>query len=214
MQRLLLLSLVFGCAHASPPTGLDALPVNLRADISGVVTDATTGAALADAYVQITARAPAELSRAALTDLQGNFTFYGLAPGAYEITGAKFGYEASPAVRVRDQRARLDVRLVPGEVKEGRASIGPVIVPPHYLSGPHPELTPQALSENVEGTLIVDCVINLDGEVKECRVVQHLRYLDEVTLGAMEKRRYRPARIDGEPFATEYRFKFEFRQPQ
>jgi hypothetical protein len=206
MRRLLLLSLSLACAHASPPA-----PASSATVIGGVVSDAKTGAPLVDAYVKLTARQSKELSRAALTDLQGNFSFYGLPAAAYEIAGAKFGYATSQVIRVTpDQSARLEVRLAPAEAKAGEAANGPVIVPPALLSGPHPEFTPQAVSENVQGSVLLDCLITLDGDARDCHVVERLRIMDEVTLAVMEKRKYRPARIDGEPFATRYRFRFKF----
>jgi protein TonB len=85
---------------------------------------------------------------------------------------------------------------------------------PTYLSGPSPEFTRKALQREVEGLMVVRCVITVDGEVRDCRVLQGLPFMDEATVEALQRRRYRPAMRGGVPVAVTWDFRITLKQPR
>jgi protein TonB len=100
----------------------------------------------------------------------------------------------------------------------GLNAVGPLpfdetMTPPHQISGPDPSYTPQAIEHEVEGTMLVRCIVGLDGSVRSCRVVRGLPFMDREVVGALERRRYSPALVAGHPAEVDYTFKLELRLP-
>lgn len=87
------------------------------------------------------------------------------------------------------------------------------MTPPQRLSGPDPAYTALALEHEVEGSMAVRCVVTEQGMVRACRVVKGLPYMDAAVVQALERRRYTPARIAGQPVAVDYVFRIELRLP-
>jgi protein TonB len=83
--------------------------------------------------------------------------------------------------------------------------------PPRRLSGPDPQYTPQALEHEVEGTMLVRCVVTVEGTVHGCRVVKSLPFMDRAVIDALEQRRYAPALENGIPVEVEYAFVVKLR---
>jgi protein TonB len=108
---------------------------------------------------------------------------------------------------------------VKGEVADA-ADVGPAPVEfddrmtrPSKLAGPDPQYTPQAIEREIEGTMLVRCVVTVQGEVRDCRIVKGLPYLDEAVVAALERRRYRPATLGGRPIDVDYLFRITLRLP-
>jgi protein TonB len=80
------------------------------------------------------------------------------------------------------------------------------MAPPRKLSGPNPEYTREALQHNVRGTLVLRCIITAAGEVRSCRVLKSLPYMDDAAIQALEGRRYTPTVVDGTPTDVAYDF--------
>ena len=79
---------------------------------------------------------------------------------------------------------------------------------PERLSGPDPEYTYLARAHDVQGVMVVKCVVTTLGVVRDCRVLQGLPYMDGAVVGALLHRRYTPARLaDGRAIEVEYTFR-------
>jgi protein TonB len=87
------------------------------------------------------------------------------------------------------------------------------MTPPRRISGPDPAYTTQALEREIQGTMLVRCVVGLDGSVRDCRVVRGLPFMDRAVLDALERRRYSPALLNGRPVEVDYTFRIELRLP-
>ncbi len=87
------------------------------------------------------------------------------------------------------------------------------MTPPAYVSGPSPEYTDQALEHEVQGTLLVKCVVTVEGRVHGCRVLRGLPYMDQAVVAALERRRYTPARLAGRPLEVDYTFRVNLTLP-
>jgi protein TonB len=82
------------------------------------------------------------------------------------------------------------------------------------ISGTKPEYTPQALEKEVQGTLVVKCLIGVDGSVRNCRVIQGLPFLDRSTVATLQQQRYKPYLINGQPVEVDLTFRIRFDLPQ
>jgi len=86
--------------------------------------------------------------------------------------------------------------------------------PIRRISGPDPVYTEKALEAEVEGSMVVKCVIGLDGAVRECRVLQGLPYMDTAVVEALQHRRYSPISLNGRSVEVDYTFKLKLNLPQ
>jgi periplasmic protein TonB len=86
---------------------------------------------------------------------------------------------------------------------------------PRQISGPDPEYTLQALQNDVQGLMVVKCIVTVEGAVHGCRVLQGLPFMDRAVIQALERRRYVPARLpDGRPVEVDYTFRIRLQLPQ
>ncbi|HZI08933.1 MAG TPA: TonB family protein [Myxococcus sp.] len=88
------------------------------------------------------------------------------------------------------------------------------MTPPNLVSGPNVDYTPQALVAGVEGTMLVKCVITLEGKVRNCRVIKGLPHMDEAVVDALESRHYRPVTFQGRAVSVSYVFTLRFKRPR
>jgi protein TonB len=77
---------------------------------------------------------------------------------------------------------------------------------PRRLSGPDPQYTPRAIEAQIEGSMLVRCILTADGTVYGCIVLKSLPFMDAAVIQALEHRRYTPALVDGRPVEVEYLF--------
>ncbi len=87
------------------------------------------------------------------------------------------------------------------------------MTPPEKLGGPDPQYTDKALEREVQGTMVVRCVVTTEGKVFGCRVLKSLPFMDRAVIDALEKRRYKPATLGGRPVEVNYNFKITLRLP-
>ena len=99
---------------------------------------------------------------------------------------------------------------IPGTIP-GRLDFDDRMTPPVKLSGPDPQYTDRALDREVEGTMVVRCVVDTVGKVFGCRVLKGLPYMDRAVIDALERRTYRPATLAGRPVEVRYDFKITLR---
>ncbi len=107
---------------------------------------------------------------------------------------------------------------VPGGVMGGvvpppdvRMEFDDRMAPPQKISGPDPQYTDRALEREVQGTMVVRCVVTVEGKVFGCRVAKGLPFMDRAAIDALERRRYRPATLGGRPVEVNYDFKITLR---
>jgi periplasmic protein TonB len=109
--------------------------------------------------------------------------------------------------------------IVGGVVDQQDAPRAPVefqesqMAAPVKVSGPDPQYTQKALDREVQGLMIVKCVVNVEGQVYDCRVLKSLPFMDRAVVEALEKRRYKPATLGGKPIAVDYTFRIKLTLP-
>jgi periplasmic protein TonB len=75
---------------------------------------------------------------------------------------------------------------------------------PALLSGPQPAYTREARAARVEGTVIAQCTISVEGSLRDCRILKGLPFLDDAVLSAFQQQRYKPALYGGRPISVRY----------
>ncbi len=85
---------------------------------------------------------------------------------------------------------------------------------PEKLGGPDPKYTEKAIEREVQGTMVVRCVVTTEGKVFGCRVLKSLPFMDRAVIDALERRRYKPATLGGRPVEVNYNFKITLRLPE
>jgi TonB family protein len=80
-----------------------------------------------------------------------------------------------------------------------RVRVGGVIQPPVRLFNVDPEYPEEAQAARVEGVVILEVVIGVDGRVIQTEVIQSIPELDEAAIDAASQWRYQPVLLNGEP---------------
>jgi periplasmic protein TonB len=100
-----------------------------------------------------------------------------------------------------------------GSSPQGPVAYSAEMTPPRVISGPDPRYTAQAQEHEIEGTMLVRCIVGVDGSVRDCRVTRGLPFMDREVIQAVQRRRYSPALLAGHPVEVDYTFKIELRLP-
>ncbi len=102
----------------------------------------------------------------------------------------------------------------PAEKQAGPVKFNSAMTPPVVVAGPALEYTQQALEHEVEGVMVVECVVSVDGRVHGCRVLRSLPFMDRAVVENLERRRYKPATLGGKPLDVQYTFTIRLKLPQ
>lgn len=79
-----------------------------------------------------------------------------------------------------------------------------------------PVYTPEAATAGIEGTVLLDAVVGVDGRVADLRIARSLNKelgLDDAALEAARQWLFEPATRDGEPLPVIVRLELEFKLP-
>lgn len=87
--------------------------------------------------------------------------------------------------------------------------------PPKLIHKVEPEYTKEALDAKLQGTVVLDAVIGIDGIPSDIQVVRGLgKGLDEKAIECLRQWRFSPAtNYFGEPVSTKATFEMNFRLP-
>jgi TonB family protein len=185
--------------------------------VAGVVVDAVTQAPLAE--VRVTARSAALVGeQSAITDRDGLFEMTLLPAGSYALTVRRDGYHPFTAEGLSLKGKKVHVRLAIVAAQAAPAADAAVefnesMTAPAMLSGPAPEYTADALERRVEGAMHIRCVVTSEGEVRGCKVLKGLPFMNAAVIEALERRKYKPALAKGKPVAVYYTFNLHLKLP-
>lgn len=215
-----ILSLAIACV-ACMPQSVVVKPRTVAGlgGVRGVITDATSGAPLVNAYVLLavtTTDTKKTHTWATLSDVDGTFELVNLPPVDYQLVVEKGGYRVAapaPLVVTANDDLVLHIQLRAGTGPGDQTTLGNVIEPPVKISGPDPAYTFKALEDGVQGTMLLKCIITVEGDVRNCRIRKGLRHMDAAAIRALEARKYRPAHRGGHPIDVDYTFRINLRLP-
>ena len=186
--------------------------------LTGVVVDADTQAPVSEAVV--TARSPSLVGeQSAITDESGAFEITWLPAGTYSLAVRRDGFEPyapeTLAIKGGKVRVRISVAPVPtpAAILEKAVEFEEQMTAPAMISGPAPEYTPEAIERGVEGSMQVRCVVTAEGQVRTCKVVKGLPFMNTAVIGALERRKYKPAAAHGKPVDVYYTFNIRLKLP-
>ena len=97
------------------------------------------------------------------------------------------------AVRATDVFVGGAGRITP----PGAVRVGGNIKPPQRTSNVNPVYPPLAMSSRVQGVVILEAVIGVDGKVTDARVLRSIPLLDQAALDAVKQWEYTPTLLNG-----------------
>lgn len=98
--------------------------------------------------------------------------------------------------------ARKDPSMIPERISMTR---------PTRVSGSDPVYTIGAMCTRAEGHALVQCRLSTEGEVRSCRLLKTVPYMDRQLLSAMESQRFTPMLFQGRPISINYVFNVNLR---
>ena len=190
--------------------------------LSGVVVDADTQAPVSEAVV--IARSPSLVGeQSAITDEAGAFEITWLPAGMYSLAVRRDGFEpyAPEPLAIKGGKVRIRIAVAPvpmpmptpAAILETAVEFEEHMTAPEMIAGPAPEYTPEAIERGVEGSMQVRCVVTAEGQVRTCKVVKGLPFMNAAVIGALERRKYKPAAAHGKPVDVYYTFNIRLKLP-
>jgi TonB family protein len=184
----------------------------------GTVVDAATEAPVPEAVV--VAHSPALIGEQEVrTDAAGAFEMTFLPPGTYSLSVRRDGFvpfaPEALVLKVGKVHVRIAVLPVPPPVSLTASAIefNETMIAPAMISGPAPEYTQEAIERGVQGNMQVRCVVTIDGQVRGCKVVKGLPFMNGAVVDALEKRKYKPAVAQGKAVDVYYTFNIRLKLP-
>jgi periplasmic protein TonB len=133
----------------------------------------------------------ASLAAPAISDMAG-----GVAGGTGDVLGGSLG--APPPPPPTAVRPKGPIRISSGMTQ------------PRLLSAPPVVYSPIARQAHIEGTVILDAIIDEQGNVTQVRVISGPALLLASALKAVSERKYAPTVLDGEPVSIRLNVTVEF----
>jgi protein TonB len=118
-------------------------------------------------------------------------------PGAASAEGSPGG---APGGKVGGTPGGTGTRA--GET--GAVAFGDGMTAPRRLSGREIAYTREAIEAQVEGLMIVQCVIEVDGRLSRCGVLKSVPLMEPTVLEALQTWRFEPVTLRGKPVAVKY----------
>ena len=87
----------------------------------------------------------------------------------------------------------------PSPPPRGPIRVGGVIKEPALIYRVEPVYPGVAVSANIEGTVILEAIVNEDGRVESVRVLRSVNVLDRPAVEAVKQWRYSPVILNGKP---------------
>jgi periplasmic protein TonB len=84
---------------------------------------------------------------------------------------------------------------------------------PVKVQAPALEYTDQALEHEVQGTMVVECTVKVDGTVTDCKVLKGLPFMDRAVIENLERAHFKPASQAGRALDVRYTFTIKLALP-
>lgn len=77
--------------------------------------------------------------------------------------------------------------------------IGRGLLPPAKIRDVRPEYPPMAREANVRGVVIIEAIVDADGNVADTRILRSIPLLDQAALDAVQQWKFAPLQLNGAP---------------
>lgn len=99
----------------------------------------------------------------------------------------------------------------PGYSRSNAVAVGGGVTPPVKIYSPRPLYTEDARRAGIEGVVILETVVDEEGNVRDVKVLKGLPHgLDQSAIDTVKTWRYEPAVRNGEPVAVYFTFTINF----
>ncbi|MBX5484944.1 MAG: energy transducer TonB, partial [Myxococcaceae bacterium] len=85
---------------------------------------------------------------------------------------------------------------------------------PQRLSGKNPEYTREALEARVQGVMIVQCTITLEGTLTDCSIIKPLPFMERAVMDALRTWKMTPVMYQGHPVSVRYKIPIRLTMPE
>ncbi|MCB1008712.1 MAG: energy transducer TonB [Acidobacteria bacterium] len=100
----------------------------------------------------------------------------------------------------------------PPSEPEGPIQVGGDVRPPEKISAPQPQYTEIARKARIQGVVIVQAIIDKQGNVTNVKVLKGLPMgLEEAAVDAIKQWKFRPATLNGKPVTVYYNLTVNFK---
>ncbi len=112
-----------------------------------------------------------------------------------------------PAPAAEDQDAQE-----PGSASMSPRKVGGAVSAPILVSQVNPQFSAEAKKAKMGGTVLVNVVVDTDGNPEHVRIVRGVRYgLDEKAVEAVKQYRFKPSMLDGKPVPVQINIEVNFK---
>ena len=118
----------------------------------------------------------------------------GTAGVEYRRQGLKLTFVGAPPAPV--SRPSTTSSQTPGTVPR---RVGPGVTAPRQVTNVQPVYPPIAQSARIQGTVIMEIVVGIDGSVADAKIVRSIPLLDPAALEAVRQWKFEPSIVDGVP---------------
>jgi periplasmic protein TonB len=120
--------------------------------------------------------------------------------------------EIQPEVRMPDSDVIFGIPEGPPPVEPtGPIRVGGDVKPPNKISAPSPQYTEIARKARIQGVVIVEAIIDKEGNVTNVKVLKGLPMgLDQAAVDAVKVWKFEPATLNGKPVAVIYNLTINF----
>lgn len=93
-------------------------------------------------------------------------------------------------------------------------SFGEGMTRPEQVRGRRVEYTREALEAQIEGTMLVQCIITTDGDLQDCKIIKPLPHMEQAVLNALKTWKMTPVMFQGRPVAVKYIIPIRLKLPR
>jgi TonB family protein len=194
-----------------------AAPRIRQEKISGTVVDPSR-ARIPNVEITVTDPETKDTITTAATDLKGDFAIEIPAGQKVQLTFRSEGFRPAVVNNAQSGQSPMTITLMLGSVNEtvtivagslpGSPASGPKLQPMRIGGNVHfsklirrvdPIYPMEARQQGIEGVVIVEAYVGLEGEVLSTRVMKGIPPLDDAAVEAIRQWRYTPCLLNGEP---------------
>jgi protein TonB len=118
-------------------------------------------------------------------------------PASMPVPGGIPGVGSAGTSLVNMNNSTISLAKAPESAPQVPRRVGGDVVPPQRIAYTAPQFPPAAQAARMEGTVILEAIIDATGEVQDVKVLKSVPLLDRAAIDAVRQWRYTPTRLNG-----------------